>query len=166
VKLERWVQIAEVIGAVAIVVSLVFVGLQVRQSNSLAATDALREGTQIWSDAYMSAFGTEESSSFFRSAINRCEELSGEQRGRFFATLMKFVSAYDNIFNEYESGRLREEVFVSIALTYYAIVNTACASQELAEDVINLPPYLLGPAQIEVLTGREDEIKLPSFLVD
>lgn len=29
-KLEKWVQIAEIIGAAAIVVSLVFVGLQVR----------------------------------------------------------------------------------------------------------------------------------------
>jgi hypothetical protein len=165
-KLEKWVQIAEVIGAAAIVVSLVFVGFQVRQSNSLAATDALREGTQIWSDAYVSAFGTEEAASFFRSAINRCEELSNDQRGRFFATLMKFVSAYDNIYNEYESGRLREEVFISIALTYYAIVNSTCATRELSEDVINLPPYLLAPGQIAVLADHVDEMRLPAFLID
>ena len=164
-KLDKWVQIGEITGAVAIVVSLIFVGFQVRQSNSLAATDALREGTQIWSDAYTNAFGTEESAAFFSKAINRCDELSREQHGRFFATLIKFVAAYDNIFNQYRSGRLRQEVFVSIALTYYAIVRTPCASKELAKDVVELPPWLTGPYQIAVLSGREDEMKLPSFLV-
>lgn len=129
-KLEKWVQISEIIGAVAIVVSLIFVGYQVRQSNILAATDALREGTQIWTDAYMNAFGTEERVSVFATAINSCDELSREQHGRFFATLMKFIAAYDNIFNQYQSGRLREEVFASIALTYYAIVRTPCASKD------------------------------------
>jgi hypothetical protein len=165
-KLERWALIAEIVGAVAIVVSLIFVGMEVRQSNSLAATEALREGTQIWSDAYLTAFGTEESVSFFKTAINHCDQLSDEQHGRFFALLIKFVSAYDNIFNAYESGRLREEVFVSIALTYYAIANAPCASSELSDDVTNLPPWLLAPAYTSALTGREDEIKLPGFLVE
>ena len=165
-KLERYALFAEIISAVAIVVSLVFVGLQVRQSNSLAATDALREGTELWSNAYVRAFGTPESVAFFRSAINHCEELSKEQRGQFFAVLIKLVSAYDNIYNQYESGRLRQEVFVSIALTYYAIARSPCAHTVLIEDVVNLPPWLLEPAHVEVLTGREDEIRLPSFLVE
>lgn len=165
-KLEKWAQVAEIVAAVAIVVSLVFVGLQVRQSNSLATTDALKDGTELWSDAYVTAFGTEESTRFFRKAINRCEELSAEQRGRFFATLMKFVSAYDNIYGQYESGRLREEVFSSIALTYYGIVSSPCAGAELSGDVVDLPSWLLGSAQIPALSGREDEMKLPGFLID
>jgi hypothetical protein len=113
----------------------------------------------------VNAFGTEESTAFFASAINGCDELSREQHGRFFALLTKFMAAYDNIFNQYQSGRLREEVFVSISLTYYAIVRTPCASKELAQDVIELPPWLTGPDQIAVLSGREDEMKLPGFLV-
>ena len=78
--------------------------------------------------------------------------------------LIKFVSAYDNIFNQYDSGRLKKEVFVSIALTYYAIVRSACASKELSADIDKLPPWLLGPDQIAVLSGRESEMKLPGFL--
>ena len=67
-RLEKWALVAEIVGAIAIVISLLFVGLQVRQSNSLAATDALKEGTRIWTDASVAAFGTEESTEFFRKA--------------------------------------------------------------------------------------------------
>jgi hypothetical protein len=163
-KLKKWALMAEIVGAVAIVVSLVFVGLQIRQSNSLAATEALKEGTEIWTDVYRTALGTEESAAFFIGALNDCEQLSPPQRARFFALIAKFLSAYDNIYNQYESGRLREEVFISIALGYYALANAACVQRVMVNDFQNLPPWLLGPDGIAVLTGREADMRLPAFL--
>lgn len=165
-KLEKWALMAEIIGAAAIVLSLAFVGLQVRQSNSLAATDALKEGTEIWTDAHITVFGTEESVAFFRKAMHDCEPLSKDELGRFYALLAKLISAYDNIYNQYESGRLREEVFVSIALTYYAIAGSACAHEVLSEVYIDLPPWLIRPDGIAVLAGREGEMRLPRFLAE
>ena len=86
-KLQEYALVAEIIGAVAIVVSLLFVGIQVRQSNTIAATDAIKDGTQIWTQAYGELFGTGESTAFFRRAINRCEDLSQDEQGEFFAKL-------------------------------------------------------------------------------
>ena len=40
-KFSEWASIKEVLGAIAIIVSLVFVGVELRQSNILAATDTL-----------------------------------------------------------------------------------------------------------------------------
>lgn len=165
-KLEKWALIAEIIGGIAIVVSLLFVGLQVRQSNSLAATDALKDGTQNWTDAYVAAFGTEESTAFFREAVSSCDTLSAEERGRFFGIVVRFVSAYDNIFNQYEAGRLREEVFVSIASVYYGIARIPCAQRVLVEQLPLMPSYLLKPDSIEALDGREGDMDLFDFLVE
>ena len=165
-KLTDWANIAEVLGAIAIVVSLVVVGVELRQSNALATTDSLKDGTQLWTDAYVSAWGTEESTAFFRKAINHCENLSMDERGRFFATLFKFVAAYDNIFNQYESGRLREEIFVSIASMYYPIANTACAQRAMTQDIAILPPWLVGLPDIESLSPLKGNLKLPSFLIE
>ena len=165
-KLQIFALWAEVLGGVAILVSLLFVGVQLRQSNSLAATDALRDGTQLWTDAYVYAFGTEESTAFFTRAVNRCDELSMAEHGRFFAAFSRFMSAYDNIYNQYKSGRLPEEVFVSIALTYYTYANTECGQKMLLRDFKVLPTWLLGHSEIEVLSGREDDINLPEFLVE
>lgn len=165
-RLEKWALIAEIIGGVAIVVSLLFVGLQVRQSNSLAATDALKDGTQIWTNAYVAAFGTEESTAFFRKAVSSCETLSPEERGRFFGIVVRFVSAYDNIFNQYEARRLREEVFISVASVYYGIARLPCARRVLLEQLPLLPPYLLRPDSIDVLEGHEGDMKLFDFLIE
>jgi hypothetical protein len=165
-KLEQYALFAEIIGGIAIIVTLVFVGLQVRQSNSLATTDALKDGTQLWTNAYVAAFGAEEGTAFFRKAIDRCEEMSKDEQGRFFATMTRFISAYDNIFNQYEAGRLREEVFLSIASVYYAIVETPCAQKVLLHDLPLMPPYLVTPRDIEALSGHEDDMKLPDFLVE
>jgi len=165
-KLEHYALLAEIFGGIAILVTLIFVGLQLMQSNSLATTDALKDGTQIWTNAYVEAFGTEESTAFFRRATNHCAELSKDERGRFFAVLTRFVSAYDNIFNQYDSGRLREEVFISIASVYYAIARTPCAQDMLLHDLPVMPPYLVGPETIEALSGHEKDIQLPSFLLE
>ncbi len=165
-KLQVFALWAEILGGIAIVVSLIFVGVQLSQSNSLATTDALREGTELWTDAYVYALGTEESTAFFVRAINRCDDLSMAERGRFFAVFSKFISAYDNVFNQYEYGRLREEVFVSIALTYYTYANTECGQKVLLQDFKVMPPWLLGPSGIDVLSGLEDDMNLPEFLVE
>jgi len=165
-KLSDWASIAEVLGAVAIVVSLVVVGVELRQSNALATTDSLKDGTQLWTDAYVSAWGTEESTAFFRKAVNHCEDLSKDERGRFFTTLFKFVAAYDNIFNQYESGRLREEVFVSIAAIYYPIANTACAQSAFSQDIAIMPPWLVSLPNIESLSPLVGNLRLPTFLIE
>jgi len=165
-ELSEWASIAEVLGAVAIVVSLVVVGLEIKQSNAIATTESLKDGTQLWTDAYVSAWGTEESTAFFRKAVNHCEDLSKDERGRFFATLFKFVAAYDNIYNQYESGRLREEVFVSIASIYYPIAVTACAQTAMSEDIAILPPWLVGLPNIASLSPLEGNMRLPTFLIE
>ncbi len=132
-RLQEYALIAEIIAAFSVVVSLVFVGAQVRQSNSIATTDAIRDATQIWVGAYDAAFGTEESTAFFKRAIHHCEELSDDERGRFFAVVTKFAAAFDNVYGQYASARLPQEVFVSIALNYHGIANTRCVQKVLSQ---------------------------------
>ncbi len=156
-NLSDWASVAEIVGAVAIVLSLLFVGVEVRHSNTLAATESLREGTQIWVNEYEQNFGTEESTAFMRRALNDYDDLDDDERGRFFAAMMGFLAAYDTIYNQYEGGLLREEVFVSIALAYYALVEMPGAKRAFS-DATALPPYLLDYSANEELIGREDEL--------
>lgn len=163
-KLSDWASIAEIIGAVAIVVSLLFVGIELRYSNTLAATESLREGTQIWVDEYKRALASEESTAFMRKALNEYEDLNEDEKGRFFGSIMGFVAAFDTIYNQYEAGLLREEVFVSIALGYYSLVSMPGSQLVLAEATA-LPRYLVDYSVNDVLIGREAELAEPySFL--
>ena len=156
--LSDWASIAEIIGAMAIIISLLFVGLEIRRSNTLAATESLKEGTQIWVDQFKRNFGSEESTAFMRKALNEYQNLSNDEKGRFFASMMGFLAAFDTIHSQYEAGLLREDVFVSIALGYYALVNMPGGQQVLKEEALGLPPYLLDYSANEVLIGREKEL--------
>ena len=160
-KLQIYAHLAEIVGAVAIIISLIFVGLEVRQSNLMVATDSLREGTQLWVGEYSKAFGTEESTAFMRNAANNFEELNKDEQGRFFARIMGFVAAFDNVYNLYEAGSLREDVFVSIAIDYYGIVQLPGVQTVLSENVNELPRYLRDYSVIEVLLGESEGIDRP-----
>jgi pyridoxal biosynthesis lyase PdxS len=45
--LEQWAQIAEIVGAVAVVISLVYLATQIRQANVVARTQA-RQSWMHW----------------------------------------------------------------------------------------------------------------------
>ncbi len=160
-KLRDYAHIAEIIGAFAIIISLIFVGLEVRQSNTLVTTDSLREGTQRWVAQYSEAFGTEESTAFMRKAANNYQDLSKDEQGRFFARMMGFVAAFDNIYNQYAVGSLREDVFVSIAIAYYRLINMPGVRSVLSEHAPILPPYLLDYSVNEILIGEEENMARP-----
>ncbi|NQV70880.1 MAG: hypothetical protein HQ498_12715 [Pseudohongiella sp.] len=166
-KLQEYALLAEIVSAIAIVISLVFVGLQIQLSNTMVRTDSLRDSTQIWVAAYTQAFGTEESTAFFRKAASNYDDLNNDERGRFFTIMSGFVSSYDNIYNQYESGALREDVFVSIALLYYGIVGMPGARRVLEDNVAMLPPYLVDYSVNEILIGQEESMEHQfSFLKD
>ena len=122
-RLSMYADIAEVLGAIAVVVSLAFVGMQISQSNSLVITDSLRDATQLWVGEYSEAFGTEESTAFMRKAAHHYDDLNKDEQGKFFAQVMGFVAAYDNVYNQYQAGSLREDVFVSISKAYHGIIS-------------------------------------------
>ncbi len=165
-RLQEYALFAEIIGGFAIVVSLLFVGVQLRQSNSIATTDAIKDGTQLWVSAYREVYGSGESVAFFRKAINHCEELSDDERGRFFSMLGTFIAAYDNIYNQYVNGRMPSEIFLSVGMTYYGIVNMPCAQETMTGDFISLPPWLLSSSGIEEFADRGDDMKLPTFMAE
>lgn len=146
-RLQQYALIAEIVGAIAIVISLAFVGLQVQQSNTLASTQSLAQGTQLWLDEYRRNFGSNESTAFMRRALNDYGGLSKDEKGRFYSALLGFVGAFDTIHNQYDAGLMPEEVYISIARGYYSMIGMPGAQRLFDEMDIYLPSYLLMPAQ-------------------
>lgn len=157
-KLQNYAHLAEIVGALAIIVSLIFVGLEIRQSNTLVSTESLLNGTQIWVSQYSASFGSEESTAFFRRAANNYQELNQDEKGLFFSRVMGFVAAFDNIYNQYTAGALREDVFYSIALDYYGLISMPGVQSVLQDNVPELPRYLRDYSVNEMLIGEEDRI--------
>jgi len=163
--LQEYALLAEIIGSVAIVLSLVFVGLQLKQSNRLALATTQDIGTGRWVAQYHRAFDSGESTAFMRKALNHYDALTADEKGRFYALVFGFVGAFDTLREQHENGLLREETYQSIARAYYGLVKKP-GIQELFEDTArnNLPVYIVRPTGIFV--GQEDKFPSYPFLND
>ena len=59
-KSTNWKHIAELVGIAAIVASLVFVGLQMRQSREIALSQSYQSRADMSVDMFMSIYGSPE----------------------------------------------------------------------------------------------------------
>ena len=154
-KLQEYALIAEIISAIAIVISLIFVGIQVNQSNNIASAESLRESTQMYLVAYDS-FINEESTAFMRKGMNDYNQLSKDEKGRFFNLMIKYISAFDTIHKSYDSGLLLEGTYFSIARGYYAMMSMPGAISLFEDMDTLLPPLFLEMSANPAMTGIDE----------
>ena len=76
--------IGELVGGVAVIATLVFVGLQVRQSNDLERTETLRAFARDWSLAVVEPLREADSADLIRRGNGRFEDLEETGKVQFF----------------------------------------------------------------------------------
>lgn len=109
-KLSDYANVAEVVAAVAVVISLIYVGLQVNESTravrSAAANDAL-VATQNW---YLEVGGNREMSDNLIRTFLGTHELSTEDEFYFLMSLHGAFLAFQNSYLLSEEGVLDESI--------------------------------------------------------
>ena len=119
----NWKDIAELVGIAAIVASLVFVGLELRQSHQIAIAAEYQEratsvidqyNAQIQSDAALSVVGQPlyeavKSADFPDEYRHLYEGYTVEQLGFETIRTLNALTAFDNIYFQYQSGFISDE---------------------------------------------------------
>jgi len=98
VSIAAWTLLVESIGAAGVIVSLIYLAIQIRRGTQQAYADNLQTATDRWAAAMRRFWGTEESSAFTRSALNNYEDLTKDQKSRFTGWLQEVLLAYHPIF--------------------------------------------------------------------
>jgi hypothetical protein len=116
--------IGEVIGALAVVVSLFYVGFQIRQN-----TSAVRSATaQAVHDNYASWYTTIATDpDLMKISIDGMRDyrsLSETEKGRFIATFMAFLSFSQNAFYQWRAGSLSPQLWVGWELLIVLLVRS------------------------------------------
>ena len=102
-KLNDWMQ---VVGIFAVVASLVFVGLQMKQSQEIAIADQYQARAEAAQAMYMSVL---ESGQSLESLDIPWEQKSPEERSLQIAVMNWSWTQYDNHYFQYRAGFLDEE---------------------------------------------------------
>ena len=109
---SNWRQSAELVGIMAVVASLIFVGLQLKQSQEIAIAAQYHNRAAL----AVENFNAELESGDLRfwgsfSGLEVTKDRSIEDLGELYLRLMKFFLIHDNHFYQYQSGFMAEEAW-------------------------------------------------------
>ena len=120
-KLSEMASLAEVIGAVAIVVSLIYVGIQVNDSTR-ADRSATANATSSAMSSWYSAIGSnQQASQVFLDGIANPESLSREETAQFIYLLHGLMLEYQNAYYLSQEGTLDVELQESLTNTILGV---------------------------------------------
>lgn len=82
-RLEYWALVAEVVSAIAVVVSLIFVGIQLRDANVVSARAEANATQEQWTAFNASLYGDGETADIFHAATSGSRPLTPVEQLRF-----------------------------------------------------------------------------------
>ena len=96
IKLAEWASIAEILGAVAIVVSLLFVGFQIQQGNQFARMELQYNGAAIWTEGATSMAGNEYLSGLmYRSYTDSASDFEGAEGVSMYTLTLGLIKSWE-----------------------------------------------------------------------
>jgi len=107
--------IGEVIGAVAVVVTLLYVARQIHQANAQTQARARYSFIDAYGRMNSSITESKEVASIFRRGLNG-EEFDEDEHIQFFALLGQFLNTWSVLFDLHEDGLLPENQWAMVRL--------------------------------------------------
>ena len=120
-KLSEMASLAEVIGAVAIVISLVYVGIQVSDSTRAGRSAAANETSSAISSWYSALGSNQQATQVFLDGITNPDSLSREETAQFIYLLHGLMLEYQNAYYLSQEGTLDVELQESLTNTILGV---------------------------------------------
>lgn len=110
-RLGDWAHIAEIIGATAVVVSLIFVGLQISQNTAATRASASQAVHSAFADWYQSVQSDPDLLSLSTRGMQDYGSLSPTEKSQFIALFMSFSLDTQDAFYKWRDGSLDPELW-------------------------------------------------------
>lgn len=144
--------IAEVLGAVAVLVTLIYLSFQLRQSNRLAEAQSQRDLLNL--DVFTPIVTDPNLTSEFRACLNRYEEQDSDVKTRFSFLMANFHTQMESVFRMYGQGLYAEVSYKGWLTWYNSLLNTPGGAAWWKETSPGNAPDLI--AALEELKNDKD----------
>lgn len=104
------VDLSQIAGAVAVIASLIFVGLQIRHNTTTARAATLQANAQYWQDFFAMAADPVYGKSYARGAAGRAD-LTGEEFGQFFFLCRAVFMGCENQHYQFTRGLIDADAY-------------------------------------------------------
>ena len=110
---EGLVLLVELIGAIGVIVSLVYLAVQVRQNTNQVIATNLKAVVDRWMDVVREMNRTTDDVNLMRRALNDFESLSSDEKGVATGHMLQLIAAYHAIMELHNRNLINPEVFLA-----------------------------------------------------
>ena len=120
--------IGEIIGASAVVISLFYLGMQIRVQNRETRLAAMHDISTAFRESYL-AFNDSEIADIFVRGNTDFQSLTYTEKVRLFATVNPLVKVLEEAFWQHKQGRLDEEIWLPMARQFSFFLSAGSLQQ-------------------------------------
>ena len=131
--LQDFSLIAQIAGVLLVTGSLIFVGLQMRQTHIIERANAQRDILDQTSDWWMAGVEDEATFDTFCAGLADYSSLSRYGQARFNALAFKLQHIVESVFFQHKAGLIMASSHEGFMIAYLAIINTPGGRQWWAE---------------------------------
>lgn len=135
--------VAEIVSAVAVVISLVYLAIQIRQTRRQTAAENLQSAVEQWAGASTSAMRSENDADFLRRALRNYNALSPPQIARLHTFMLDLVVPFQAIHAKYENGLVDPRLWETIRSDMAAWLKCPGMPALWREAKDAYPPYIV-----------------------
>ena len=117
--IQDWGALGELIGGIAIIISLVYVGLQVRQATMAVKLNTAHDVAVDCGGVYASIAQDVAVADIWLRGLTSIETIQGAERTQFYSLLHTFFRAFDNAHYQMIEGALDKRQWESMAQQFY-----------------------------------------------
>jgi len=116
--------IAEIVGAAGVIVSLIYLAIQIRHTSRQTDSQALQVAIANYLNHYDNATATTDNIEVLRKGLNNFDSLSANEMGRLHSLLHPLNHGFNSALTMYKAGLLPEQEFVAGRDSYIAFLIT------------------------------------------
>lgn len=128
-SLVEWGALGELVGGVAIIVSLIYVGIQIKQNTMAQRLNTSHQISEDLADVYLFPSSSEDMARIFIDGLSKEHALKGPEHMRFYGYLHKFLRTMENAYYQYRHGALEWHAFEGVTRQFQFIVSTPGGQQ-------------------------------------
>jgi hypothetical protein len=110
-NIESMANYADIVGGVAVIVSLIYVGIQIRLNTKSNQTQANQNAHDSLAILSLEVGKDPDLTSFWRKGAVAFDELTEEEQFRFMMLMVTLFRRFENIFYQYQKGFLEEDLW-------------------------------------------------------
>ena len=105
--------IGEIVGAGAVVVTLIYLSLQIRETSRQMRVTSLTDSNALVADAFLPVYNNENNLRIWISGVNAPETLSDEEREVFMLFMTRIMAAFETMADHHQFGAIPDDRFAN-----------------------------------------------------